>query len=171
MIGSVHFLDGWGFDDSRYLSGFDARDIDALYARYFDLVGASAETGLFDTIGHADLVKKFGHRPSARSGRGVRAAGRAARARWRVRRGQHGRLAQTVSARSTRIPTCCAPASRGRADDARLRCPRARTKSPPTFSAASRLMREVGLRGVRHVRGRKYSTSPLVRRNEKPASP
>ena len=64
VIGSVHFLDGWGFDDSRYLSGFDTWDIDALYARYFDLVGASAETGLFDTIGHADLVKKFGHRPS-----------------------------------------------------------------------------------------------------------
>jgi histidinol-phosphatase (PHP family) len=64
VIGSVHFLDGWGFDDSRYLSSFDAWDIDALYSRYFDLVGASAETGLFDTIGHADLVKKFGHRPA-----------------------------------------------------------------------------------------------------------
>jgi histidinol-phosphatase (PHP family) len=63
VIGSVHFLDGWGFDDARYVEAFDAWDIDALYARYFDLVGASAETGLFDTIGHADLVKKFGHRP------------------------------------------------------------------------------------------------------------
>jgi histidinol-phosphatase (PHP family) len=64
VIGSVHFIDGWGFDDSRHLSGFDTWDIDALYARYFDLVGASAETGMFDTIGHADLVKKFGHRPT-----------------------------------------------------------------------------------------------------------
>jgi histidinol-phosphatase (PHP family) len=64
VIGSVHFVDDWGFDDARYLSGFDAWDVDALYARYFDLVGASAETGLFDTIGHADLVKKFGHRPT-----------------------------------------------------------------------------------------------------------
>jgi histidinol-phosphatase (PHP family) len=63
VIGSVHFLDDWGFDDSRYLYGFDDWDIDALYARYFDTVGSSAETGLFDTIGHADLVKKFGHRP------------------------------------------------------------------------------------------------------------
>jgi histidinol-phosphatase (PHP family) len=63
VIGSVHFLDGWGFDDSRFVRGFETWDIDALYARYFDLVGASAETGLFDTIGHADLVKKFGHRP------------------------------------------------------------------------------------------------------------
>jgi histidinol-phosphatase (PHP family) len=64
VIGSVHFLDDWGIDDARYLSGFDAWDTDALYARYFDTVGASAETGLFDTIGHADLVKKFGHRPA-----------------------------------------------------------------------------------------------------------
>jgi histidinol-phosphatase (PHP family) len=64
VIGSVHFIDGWGFDDSRHLAGFAEWDIDALYQRYFSSVGASAETGLFDTIGHTDLVKKFGHRPS-----------------------------------------------------------------------------------------------------------
>lgn len=64
VIGSVHFIDDWGFDDGRYVNGFANWDIDALYARYFELVGASAETGLFDTIGHADLVKKFGHRPT-----------------------------------------------------------------------------------------------------------
>jgi histidinol-phosphatase (PHP family) len=65
VIGSVHFIDDWGFDDSRNIARFDEWPIDALYARYFDLVGASAETGLFDTIGHSDLVKKFGHRPVA----------------------------------------------------------------------------------------------------------
>jgi histidinol-phosphatase (PHP family) len=63
VIGSVHFLDGWGFDDARYLAGFESWNIDELYTRYFDVIGASAETGLFDTIGHCDLVKKFGHRP------------------------------------------------------------------------------------------------------------
>lgn len=63
VVGSVHFVDGWGMDDSRYLDGYDRWDIDALYAHYFDLVGESAETGLFDVIGHPDLVKKFGHRP------------------------------------------------------------------------------------------------------------
>ena len=63
VLGSVHFVDGWGMDDSRELAGYDTWDIDALYARYFDLVGESAETGFFDTIGHPDLVKKFGHRP------------------------------------------------------------------------------------------------------------
>jgi len=54
VIGSVHFLGDWGFDDSRYLAGFEQRPIDEIYAQYFDLVGASAESGLFDTIGHAD---------------------------------------------------------------------------------------------------------------------
>jgi histidinol-phosphatase (PHP family) len=65
VIGSVHFIDGWAFDDGRYVSRFAEWSIDDLYARYFDLVGASAETGLFDTIGHSDLVKKFGHRPAS----------------------------------------------------------------------------------------------------------
>jgi histidinol-phosphatase (PHP family) len=64
VIGSVHFLDGWGFDDSRYLAGFADWDIDKLYAYYFSVVADSADTGYFDTIGHCDLVKKFGHRPA-----------------------------------------------------------------------------------------------------------
>jgi histidinol-phosphatase (PHP family) len=65
VIGSVHFLDDWGFDDSRYLARFDSFDIDTLYRHYFETVAASAETGLFDTIGHSDLIKKFGHRAAA----------------------------------------------------------------------------------------------------------
>ncbi len=65
VIGSVHFLDGWGFDDSRYVEEYARRDIDQLYAEYFATVAASAESGLFDTIGHSDLVKKFGHRATA----------------------------------------------------------------------------------------------------------
>ncbi len=64
VIGSVHFLGEWGFDDSRYIAGFAERDIDALYAEYFLKLAASAESGLFDTIGHSDLIKKFGHRAS-----------------------------------------------------------------------------------------------------------
>lgn len=64
VIGSVHFMGEWGFDDSRQLAEYEGRDIDGLYREYFELVGASAETGLFDTIGHSDLIKKFGHRPT-----------------------------------------------------------------------------------------------------------
>lgn len=64
VLGSIHFIDEWGFDDSRYLATFDQWDLDELYGRYFELVMRAAETGLFDSMSHPDLVKKFGHRPS-----------------------------------------------------------------------------------------------------------
>jgi histidinol-phosphatase (PHP family) len=63
VIGSVHHIDGWGFDDARYLAEWDRWNIDDVYRRYFRLVGESAECGVFTTLGHIDLVKKFGHRP------------------------------------------------------------------------------------------------------------
>ena len=63
VIGSVHFVDGWGFDDPRQRHSWDTRDVDEVYRRYFDLVGEAAETGAFTLLGHIDLVKKFGHRP------------------------------------------------------------------------------------------------------------
>src|SRR5919198_1202283 len=64
VLGSVHFIDAWGFDDSRYLATYDDWDVDELYERYFGLVMQAAETGLFDSMSHPDLIKKFGHRPS-----------------------------------------------------------------------------------------------------------
>jgi histidinol-phosphatase (PHP family) len=64
LIGSVHFIDGWGIDDDRYKAGFDRWDIDELYACYFDHVCRAAETGIYQVMGHLDLVKKFGHRPT-----------------------------------------------------------------------------------------------------------
>jgi histidinol-phosphatase (PHP family) len=63
VIGSVHHVEGWAFDDARYMSEWDKRDVDEVYRRYFLLVGESAESGVFTTLGHVDLVKKFGHRP------------------------------------------------------------------------------------------------------------
>jgi histidinol-phosphatase (PHP family) len=64
VLGSVHFIDDWGFDDERYLARFAEWDLDALYERYFSHLTRAAETGLFDSMAHPDLVKKFGHRPS-----------------------------------------------------------------------------------------------------------
>lgn len=63
IIGSVHFIDGWGFDhpDLRHL--FEEKDIDQVYSRYFELVQMAVKTGLFDIIGHLDLIKIWGHRP------------------------------------------------------------------------------------------------------------
>lgn len=63
LLGSVHFIDEWGFDDPRYTDRYREWDIDHLYERYFELVTAAAETVLFDVMAHLDLPKKFGHRP------------------------------------------------------------------------------------------------------------
>ncbi|MDQ6955782.1 MAG: hypothetical protein Q9M21_01165 [Mariprofundaceae bacterium] len=37
-------------------------NVEDAYCDYFDLVARSAATGMFDIIGHPDLIKKFGQR-------------------------------------------------------------------------------------------------------------
>jgi len=63
VIGSVHFLGEWGFDDSRDLAHWGEQPVDESYRQYFETLIASIQSGLFDIIGHPDLIKKFGHRP------------------------------------------------------------------------------------------------------------
>ena len=62
IIGSVHFINSWGFDDPAQRNGWKEKDINQVYHDYYALLRQSAESGLFDIMGHVDLVKKFGHR-------------------------------------------------------------------------------------------------------------
>ncbi|OFW61949.1 MAG: hypothetical protein A2133_07045 [Actinobacteria bacterium RBG_16_64_13] len=64
VIGSVHHMGEWGFDDPRQLDEYGRRDIDDVWVEYFQLVGDAAESGLFTILGHLDVVKKFGYRPT-----------------------------------------------------------------------------------------------------------
>ncbi len=59
LIGSVHFLDKWGFDNPEFLSGYKERDIDEIWKTYFKLITEMAQTRLFDIAGHIDLIKVF----------------------------------------------------------------------------------------------------------------
>lgn len=61
VLGSVHFLDGWSFDDPSQIAEWDSRDIDSVWERYFTEWCKAASSGLFDVMAHPDLVKKFGH--------------------------------------------------------------------------------------------------------------
>jgi histidinol-phosphatase (PHP family) len=63
VIGSVHFLDGWGFDDPSQVGEFEERDVDEVYRTYYAHLEEAAGAGAFTMLGHLDLVKKFGHRP------------------------------------------------------------------------------------------------------------
>ncbi|MDQ6993997.1 MAG: histidinol-phosphatase HisJ [Mariprofundaceae bacterium] len=69
VIGSVHFIDDWGFDNPDEIQRWDEMNIEDVYVAYFDLVARSAETGMFDIIGHPDLIKKFGQRAPVGSSR------------------------------------------------------------------------------------------------------
>ena len=63
LIGSVHFLDGWGFDNPEFIGEYDNRDIDEVWKLYFQRIGEMAQTGLFQIVGHLDLIKVFGFFP------------------------------------------------------------------------------------------------------------
>jgi len=64
FIGSVHYVsDSWAIDDPQKLSEWKHRDAGEVWAAYFDRLTMAAESGFFEIIGHADLPKKFGHRP------------------------------------------------------------------------------------------------------------
>ncbi|HUT36757.1 MAG TPA: histidinol-phosphatase HisJ family protein [Planctomycetota bacterium] len=62
LIASVHFVGDWAFDHPAAAPDFDRWDRRKLYETYFGLVRDAVATGLFDVVGHVDLIKKFGHR-------------------------------------------------------------------------------------------------------------
>ncbi|NPA66309.1 MAG: histidinol-phosphatase [Epsilonproteobacteria bacterium] len=64
LIGSVHFLDTWGFDNPEFLNGYKERDIDEIWQSYFHLIKEMAQTKYFDIVGHIDLIKVFQFLPT-----------------------------------------------------------------------------------------------------------
>ncbi|RLC32270.1 MAG: histidinol phosphatase [Deltaproteobacteria bacterium] len=64
ILGSVHYIENWGFDNPADRHVWDSVDVTATWRKYFELVAELADSGLFDAAGHLDLPKKFGHRPS-----------------------------------------------------------------------------------------------------------
>ena len=66
VIGSIHYIKDWGFDNPQERSVWDSVDVTNTWREYFELVGILVGTKMFDVIGHLDLPKKFGYRPSDR---------------------------------------------------------------------------------------------------------
>jgi histidinol-phosphatase (PHP family) len=63
IIGSIHFLDDWNYDTDR--SRYAEFSNDFLYEWYFGEIQSAAKSGLFDILGHPDLIKKFGIWPES----------------------------------------------------------------------------------------------------------
>lgn len=63
LIGSVHFIDKWGFDNPEFIGNYKNREIDTIWQEYFDTIKEMAKSGLFDIVGHLDLIKVFNYLP------------------------------------------------------------------------------------------------------------
>jgi histidinol-phosphatase (PHP family) len=61
IIGSVHYLGEKTVDVGPEF--YEGKSIDKLFESYFDSVCAAAASGLFDIIGHCDLIRIYGYKP------------------------------------------------------------------------------------------------------------
>jgi histidinol-phosphatase (PHP family) len=60
VVGSVHFLRDYSLDTEDYSIWGAGESADRIWRRYFETVAQSALSGLYDIIGHPDLVKVWG---------------------------------------------------------------------------------------------------------------
>jgi histidinol-phosphatase (PHP family) len=61
-VGSVHWIDGFGFDHKAEL--WNGHDVDRLYRRYYEIMKKLISSCLFTGVAHPDSIKVFGYRPS-----------------------------------------------------------------------------------------------------------
>ncbi len=64
LIGSVHFIDKWGFDNPEFIGRYESQDIDEIWQKYFNAIEEMANSKLFDIVGHLDLIKVFKFMPN-----------------------------------------------------------------------------------------------------------
>ncbi|MFF2754772.1 histidinol phosphate phosphatase domain-containing protein [Psychrobacillus sp. NPDC058041] len=62
VIGSVHFVDGWGFDNPQTVEIFETMNLKALYERFFETVEKAIRSEIFDFVAHLDNLKVFNFR-------------------------------------------------------------------------------------------------------------
>ncbi len=60
LIGSIHFIDRWGFDNPEFIGGWSSRDIDEVWEEYFSAVqGLWQIVDYLTQLGHLDLIKSL----------------------------------------------------------------------------------------------------------------
>ena len=64
LIGSVHYVGDFAFDDPDKLADWPHYGVDAVWDDYLTDLKAFVELGGFNVMAHSDLPKKFGFRPS-----------------------------------------------------------------------------------------------------------
>jgi histidinol-phosphatase (PHP family) len=68
LLGSVHWIDAWRFDDVTVpvqMAEWSARDVDACWEGYTTALEELAASGACDVLAHPDLIKVAGYVPDA----------------------------------------------------------------------------------------------------------
>ncbi|MGD9898093.1 MAG: histidinol-phosphatase HisJ [Calditrichaceae bacterium] len=61
VIMSVHFIRGWDNGNWAFKYDFPGKSMEQIYSEYLNAVMKGIKTGLFDIVGHLDLIKSTGH--------------------------------------------------------------------------------------------------------------
>ena len=169
VIGSVHITRDSPYHVSRVERWVAGRSIDEIVAPYFDEVEAAARSGLFDTLGHLDFVKRYvGPHVSRRrspAARPVRADPPGAGRVGHGPRGEHERAAPGRRARPTRVR----PSSPGSASSAAERLTRWFGRAPAGLVRSRscgwlRIAAEAGFEALAFRRGSERVAIPLPAR-------
>lgn len=64
ILGSVHWIGGWGFDKHHSVDEWDRRGWRTVYEEFFELQTQLASSGAVDVLAHPDRIKLRGHRLS-----------------------------------------------------------------------------------------------------------
>jgi histidinol-phosphatase (PHP family) len=70
LLGSVHWIGAWRFDDlddEPSMAEWSSRGIDACWDAYAEALEELAQSATCDVLAHPDLIKVVGHRPQAPS--------------------------------------------------------------------------------------------------------
>jgi histidinol-phosphatase (PHP family) len=75
VIGSVHFVDGFPIDANHsHWERLSPGEREQVFRGYWERIAGLARSGLADIVGHLDLTKKFGFRPTTDLSREIDAA-------------------------------------------------------------------------------------------------
>lgn len=63
LTGSVHWIDGWGFDHLGQKELWEGVDVNEVYKKYYHIMCQLCDSGIFTGLAHPDSIKCFGYTP------------------------------------------------------------------------------------------------------------
>lgn len=64
VTGSVHWIDGWGFDNPNTVFSWKQKNTNLIYKKYYEIMIQLVESKLFNILAHPDSIKCFNYYPT-----------------------------------------------------------------------------------------------------------